>query len=188
MKRRVEVTWAVTRVHHERNRYIFNMYYKDKKISKELYDYLVKEGYADANLIAKWRKVCPLPQTTSSFPLLCSLSSHCALRMGLLSSPTFFLICFFFLFFPVICSKAMRDCVVFNALRRAAVTMEPPASAVFPKTVFLKAKLLNVSTVAATAVLPATENSKLDSSYASRIHHALHCTALIMEHCTASTE
>lgn len=43
-------------MHHERNRYIFNMYYKEKKISRELYDYLVKEGYADANLIAKWRK------------------------------------------------------------------------------------------------------------------------------------
>lgn len=45
-------------MHHERNRYIFNMHYKERKISRELYEYLVKEGYADANLIAKWRKVC----------------------------------------------------------------------------------------------------------------------------------
>lgn len=57
-KRRVEATWGITRVHHERNRYIFNMHYKERKISRELYEYLVKEGYADANLIAKWRKVC----------------------------------------------------------------------------------------------------------------------------------
>ena len=68
MKRRVEVTWAVTRVHHERNRYIFNMYYKDKKISKELYDYLVREGYADANLIAKWRKVCHIYMPQQGIP------------------------------------------------------------------------------------------------------------------------
>ena len=54
----MEATWGITRVHHERNRYIFNMHYKERKISRELYEYLVKEGYADANLIAKWRKVC----------------------------------------------------------------------------------------------------------------------------------
>ena len=83
MKRRVEVTWAITRVHHERNRYIFNMYYKEKKISKELYDYLVKEGYADANLIAKWRKVCPVliipyPHPASLYSLLFCLSNEIA--------------------------------------------------------------------------------------------------------------
>ena len=58
MKRKVEATWAITRVHHERNRYIFNMHYKERKISKELLEYLFKEGYADRVLIAKWRKVC----------------------------------------------------------------------------------------------------------------------------------
>ena len=54
----MEVTWGITRVHPDRYRYIFNRYYKDKKISRELYVYLLKEGYADVNLIAKWRKVC----------------------------------------------------------------------------------------------------------------------------------
>lgn len=34
------------------------MFYKRKAVSREVYDYCVKEGYADQNLIAKWRKVC----------------------------------------------------------------------------------------------------------------------------------
>lgn len=76
-KRRVEVTWGITRVHHERNRFIFNMYYKEKKISRELYDYLVKEGYADPNLIAKWRKVCqPTHLFFSSWSLFTQSPSH----------------------------------------------------------------------------------------------------------------
>ena len=32
------------------------MYYKKKEISKELYDYLLREKWADAALIAKWKK------------------------------------------------------------------------------------------------------------------------------------
>ena len=66
MKRKVEATWAITRVHHERNRYIFNMHYKERKISKELLDYLIKEGYADPALIAKWRKVCSAHASTQT--------------------------------------------------------------------------------------------------------------------------
>jgi len=33
------------------------MYYKKKAISKELYEYCLAEKIADANLIAKWKKV-----------------------------------------------------------------------------------------------------------------------------------
>ncbi|KAI9197274.1 G10 protein [Polychytrium aggregatum] len=55
-KRRVESGWPIFRLHHQRSRYIFDMYYKRKAISKELYDYCLKEGYADGSLIAKWRK------------------------------------------------------------------------------------------------------------------------------------
>lgn len=33
------------------------MYYKRKVISKDLYNYCLKEGIADAALIAKWKKV-----------------------------------------------------------------------------------------------------------------------------------
>lgn len=56
-KRIVESAWPVFRIHHQRSRYIYDLYYKRKAISRELYDYLVKHKYADANLIAKWRKV-----------------------------------------------------------------------------------------------------------------------------------
>jgi len=55
-KRRVESLWPIMRLHHQRSRYIYDLYYKRKAISKELYDYCIKEGYADANLIAKWKK------------------------------------------------------------------------------------------------------------------------------------
>jgi len=33
------------------------MFYKRKAISRELYNYCLKEGYGDAALIAKWKKV-----------------------------------------------------------------------------------------------------------------------------------
>lgn len=32
------------------------MFYKKEAISRELYQYCLDEGYADANLIAKWKK------------------------------------------------------------------------------------------------------------------------------------
>ncbi|KAJ3266530.1 Component of the SF3b subcomplex of the U2 snRNP [Chytriomyces hyalinus] len=55
-KRKAETSWPIFRIHHQRSRYIYEMYYKRKAISKELYDYCVKMGHADENLIAKWRK------------------------------------------------------------------------------------------------------------------------------------
>lgn len=45
------------RMHHQRSRYIYDLYYRRKAISRELYDYCIAEKYADANLIAKWKKV-----------------------------------------------------------------------------------------------------------------------------------
>lgn len=56
-KRIVESAWPVFRIHHQRSRYIYELYYKRKAISRELYDYLLKHKYADENLIAKWKKV-----------------------------------------------------------------------------------------------------------------------------------
>lgn len=46
----------IFRITHQRSRFIYEMYYKKKIISKELYDWLLKEKYADGNLIAKWKK------------------------------------------------------------------------------------------------------------------------------------
>ncbi|EAW12471.1 putative cell cycle control protein Cwf14/Bud31 [Aspergillus clavatus NRRL 1] len=36
--------------------YIYDLYYEKEAISKQLYDWLLKNNYADANLIAKWKK------------------------------------------------------------------------------------------------------------------------------------
>ncbi|CAJ0846473.1 2449_t:CDS:2 [Entrophospora sp. SA101] len=55
-KRRVESLWPIFRLHHQRSRYIYDLYYKREAISKEIYDYCLKNGYADGNLIAKWKK------------------------------------------------------------------------------------------------------------------------------------
>ena len=54
---RNESLWPVFQIHHQRSRYIYELYYKRKTISKEVYDYCVQQGYADAALIAKWKKV-----------------------------------------------------------------------------------------------------------------------------------
>ncbi|KAF3846731.1 hypothetical protein F7725_003809, partial [Dissostichus mawsoni] len=55
-KRKVESLWPIFRLHHQRSRYIYDLFYKRKAISRELYEYCIKEGYADKNLIAKWKK------------------------------------------------------------------------------------------------------------------------------------
>lgn len=38
------------------SRYIYDLYYTREAISKALYDWLLKNNYADAALIAKWKK------------------------------------------------------------------------------------------------------------------------------------
>ena len=47
-KRKSESLWPIMRISHTRSRYIYELYYKREAISKELYDWLLKEGYADA--------------------------------------------------------------------------------------------------------------------------------------------
>ena len=48
--------WKVFQISHERSRYIYDLYYKRKAITKELYEWLLREKYADKMLIAKWKK------------------------------------------------------------------------------------------------------------------------------------
>ncbi|RPB05873.1 G10 protein [Choiromyces venosus 120613-1] len=55
-KRKNESTWAIFQIAHQRSRYIYDLYYDKEAISKDLYTWLLKHGYADANLIAKWKK------------------------------------------------------------------------------------------------------------------------------------
>lgn len=66
-KRRNEATWPITKIHYERSRYIYELYYKKKAISRELYDFLLQEKWGDAALIAKWKK--------PGYEYLCSLSA-----------------------------------------------------------------------------------------------------------------
>ena len=55
-KKKHEAMWPIFQISHARSRYIYDLYYEREAISKPLYDWLLKNGYADANLIAKWKK------------------------------------------------------------------------------------------------------------------------------------
>ena len=55
-KRIVEGLWPIFKIHNQKSRYIYDLYYKRKAISKELYEYCLNENIADRNLIAKWKK------------------------------------------------------------------------------------------------------------------------------------
>ena len=47
-KRKAEGVWGIMRITHIRSRYIYDLYYKREAISRELYDWLLEQGYADA--------------------------------------------------------------------------------------------------------------------------------------------
>ena len=66
-KRRNELSWSMHRIHYEKNRYLFDLHYKEHTISKKLLDYLIREKIADGKLMAKWRK--------PGYERLCSLLS-----------------------------------------------------------------------------------------------------------------
>ena len=66
-KRKCESAWPIHRIHYERNRYIYDMYYKQQRISRELYEFLVREKVVDGALISKWRK--------PGYEILCSMSA-----------------------------------------------------------------------------------------------------------------
>ena len=55
-KRKPEVLWPIYKTHHQMSRYIYDLFYKKKEISRELYEYCLRERWADAALIAKWKK------------------------------------------------------------------------------------------------------------------------------------
>lgn len=56
-KRKCEALWPIFRISHQKSRYIYDLYYRRKEIKKELYEFCLDQGYADKNLIAKWKKV-----------------------------------------------------------------------------------------------------------------------------------
>ncbi|XP_031493112.1 protein BUD31 homolog 2-like [Nymphaea colorata] len=55
-KRKCEALWPIFRLTHQKSRYIFDLYYRRKEISADLYEFCLDQGYADCNLIAKWKK------------------------------------------------------------------------------------------------------------------------------------
>ncbi len=55
-KRKPEAIWPILRIHHQRSRYLYELYYMKKQISRTLYDWCLQQKYADNMLIAKWKK------------------------------------------------------------------------------------------------------------------------------------
>jgi bud site selection protein 31 len=55
-KQRHEAMWPVHQINNQRSRYVYDMFYVHRKISRELYQYCLKNKLADADLIAKWKK------------------------------------------------------------------------------------------------------------------------------------
>jgi bud site selection protein 31 len=54
--RKDELLWPIFRLHHQRTRYVYEMHYVKGEVSKECVDFAIKQGYADAGLMAKWKK------------------------------------------------------------------------------------------------------------------------------------
>jgi len=50
------MTWKIFKLHHQRSRVVFEAFYKKKEISRELYEWCLREKWADEVLIAKWKK------------------------------------------------------------------------------------------------------------------------------------
>lgn len=48
--------WKIIQLNHQISRYIYSMYYERKLITKELYEWLLKQKYCNKELIAKWKK------------------------------------------------------------------------------------------------------------------------------------
>ena len=51
-----QAQWPIFQIAHQRSRYVYELYYEKEAISRQLYDWLLKNGYADPMLIAKWKK------------------------------------------------------------------------------------------------------------------------------------
>lgn len=52
----IESLWPVHQINWQKSRYIYDLYYKHKRIAKPVYDYCLKQKLVDAALIAKWKK------------------------------------------------------------------------------------------------------------------------------------
>jgi bud site selection protein 31 len=55
-KRKTESMWPVHQIGWQKSRYVYDMYYTYNHISRQVYDYCLKQKLVDAALIAKWKK------------------------------------------------------------------------------------------------------------------------------------
>ncbi|OHT02488.1 G10 protein [Tritrichomonas foetus] len=51
-----EQLWTVLRCNWKRSRPVFEMYWRQKSMSKDLYEWILKNNYADRDLINAWRR------------------------------------------------------------------------------------------------------------------------------------
>ncbi|CAM9283605.1 unnamed protein product [Chrysoparadoxa australica] len=54
--RKGESLYPVHQINWQRSRYIYDMFYVYKKISRQVYDYCLRQKLVDAPLVAKWKK------------------------------------------------------------------------------------------------------------------------------------
>ena len=55
-KTKSQALWPIHQINWQRSRYIYDMFYKYKKISRELYEWCLREKLCDKGLCAKWKK------------------------------------------------------------------------------------------------------------------------------------
>mmetsp|Transcript_18634 Transcript_18634/g.20992 ORF Transcript_18634/g.20992 Transcript_18634/m.20992 type:complete len:277 (-) Transcript_18634:83-913(-) len=55
-KRKTESMWPVHQIGWQKSRYVYDMFYTYGRISREVYEYCLKQKLVDAALIAKWKK------------------------------------------------------------------------------------------------------------------------------------
>ena len=53
---KAQAEWPIFQIAHQRTRYVYELYYDKEAISRKLYEWLLKKGFADPMLIAKWKK------------------------------------------------------------------------------------------------------------------------------------
>jgi len=55
-KRKAESLWPIHQINWQKSRYIYDMFYTHKRISRSVYDYCINQKLVDSSLIAKWKK------------------------------------------------------------------------------------------------------------------------------------
>ena len=55
-QRKQESTWVVHQINWQKSRYIYDLFFKYHRISKQVYQYCIHQKYVDAALMAKWKK------------------------------------------------------------------------------------------------------------------------------------